>query len=564
MRIQNILLPKIGICTQEDMFFRRENGYWRELELHMENDSLLFRKNGRGVFDTYFNGLSIAKWKKYTNIKDVTLTVALSGTFEVILTCTERINNHISVKIINQDVISCKEKTFFSFPYNLYEYKGMLAFELKALEEDSVFWGGWYEADIEPEHIHDVNIAINICTFKREPFILRNLDILKKYILENPDNDLSGHLQVFISDNGQTLPREELNTKVIHIVSNKNVGGAGGFTRGLMEILKSKDTYPATHTLMMDDDIIIEPESIFRTYTFLRCRKEKYDDMFVGGAMLKMDSQNIQVESGASWNEGELVSNKHGLNLSSLDACLYNEEEEYVEYNAWWYCCTPMHIVDPDNLPLPIFIRGDDLEYGLRNMKTLVLLNGICVWHEAFEHKYSSFLQYYILRNLLYDNSLHFPEYSVFSFLKRLYAMVIRELFYYRYKNVDLIFRGVNDFFKGVEFLKNTDGAKLHQEIMAAGYKALPTEDLNNAAFHYPAYESSLHHHKEKLFHKCIRYITLNSPWRTLNSASGSPAFANSFRIVGIPEYRFSTTCKTSSIFARAAFLASGRTLPSI
>ena len=77
--------------------------------------------------------------------------------------------------------------------------------------------------------------------------------------------------------------------------------------------------------------------------------------------------------------------------------------------------------------------------------------------------------------------------------------MVIRELFYYRYKNVDLIFRGVNDFFKGVEFLKNTDGAKLHQEIMAAGYKALPTEDLNNAAFHYPAYESSLHHHKEKL-----------------------------------------------------------------
>ena len=114
-------------------------------------------------------------------------------------------------------------------------------------------------------------------------------------------------------------------------------------------------------------------------------------------------------KSGAAWNGGALNSLKHGLDMRLLDSCLYNEYEEYTEFNAWWYCCFPLKVVREDNLPLPIFIRGDDLEYGLRNMKTLILLNGICVWHEPFENKYSSYLEYYIVRNQLIDNVVSLP-----------------------------------------------------------------------------------------------------------------------------------------------------------
>mgnify|MGYP006976954123 FL=1 len=108
--------------------------------------------------------------------------------------------------------------------------------------------------------------------------------------------------------------------------------------------------------------------------------------------MLRIDKPNMQVESGASWNAGDLISNKANLNMNVTWDCLFNEIEEYTEFNAWWYCCFPMDVVSEENLPLPIFIRGDDLEYGLRNMKHLILMNGICVWHEPFENKYSSFL----------------------------------------------------------------------------------------------------------------------------------------------------------------------------
>ena len=97
---------------------------------------------------------------------------------------------------------------------------------------------------------------------------------------------------------------------------------------------------------------------------------------------------------------------KAGLELESCEACLLNEVEESAEYNAWWYCCFPLEIVTEENLPLPLFIRGDDVEYGIRNMKQLILMNGICVWHEPFENKYSSFLEYYIIRNQLITNAL--------------------------------------------------------------------------------------------------------------------------------------------------------------
>lgn len=45
----------------------------------------------------------------------------------------------------------------------------------------------------------------------------------------------------------------------------------------------------------------------------------------------------------------------------------------------------PMNLIDSKNLPIPFFIRGDDMEYCLRNMKDLILMNGVCVWHETFE-----------------------------------------------------------------------------------------------------------------------------------------------------------------------------------
>ena len=503
MKLQNLVMPQSDLKDQEKMYFRL-NRRARLANCHQE---VLFEKGGVASLDTYFNSLSIEKWRKYTKVGKISVSLLLHGSFQIQLLRKEKIHNSVAEKELLITRFSSDAPEWITLPFSSYEEKGMYAVKLKCASEKGHLLDGYYSGEMEPDQCNPVRLAIDICTFRREAFVERNLNLLNEKILNCTDSPLYDTLQVFISDNGKTLEADRLSTTKIHIVKNKNVGGAGGFTRGLLEIMHRKD-YQATHVLLMDDDILLEPESLFRTYVLLRTLKEQYRDAFIGGAMLRLDHQNIQVEAGAAWYAGNLVSRKSNLNLNTLDACLYNETEEYCEFNAWWYCCIPMHIVRPDNLPLPIFIRGDDVEYGLRNMKHLILLNGICVWHEPFENKYSSFLSYYILRNMLYDNALHCPGFTRKQFLRRFVGSVIRELFYYRYKNVDLIFRGVNDFFRGVDFLKKTDGEKLHQDIMAAGYKAQPIEELP-VPFEYPVYEHSFSENDGKL-HKIFRLLTFN------------------------------------------------------
>jgi len=58
---------------------------------------------------------------------------------------------------------------------------------------------------------------------------------------------------------------------------------------------------------------------------------------------------------------------------------------------------------------------------------------------------------------------------------------------FYRYKNIDLYFQGIKDFLKGPEWLMEQDGEALHQQVMAAGYKAISLEQLD-MRFRYPEY----------------------------------------------------------------------------
>ena len=84
----------------------------------------------------------------------------------------------------------------------------------------------------------------------------------------------------FVSDNGQTLDIDKLGSDKISYCTQQNTGGAGGFTRGLMEILKNGNPHGITHALLMDDDITIDTESIEKTYTILSLLKDEYADAF--------------------------------------------------------------------------------------------------------------------------------------------------------------------------------------------------------------------------------------------------------------------------------------------
>ena len=54
-----------------------------------------------------------------------------------------------------------------------------------------------------------------------------------------------------------------------------------------------------------------------------------------------------------------------------------------------------------------------------------------------------------------------------------------KEIFLYRYKNIDLYIRGIKDFLKGPAYFAALNAEALHKEIMAAGYKAVPVSECS-------------------------------------------------------------------------------------
>lgn len=556
VKIQDILWPKDGICTDIEMYFH--SNYKRSL-LKEAYTCILFQKGGVITTDTYFNSLTIEKWRKYTNVSTIQLILSLQGRFNISLCWKQKIEDRYVERELKNITVDTDRRAEITLDYPE-ETKGMFFFRLEAVEKGGIFFGGYYAAQIQEEKIRPVKLGIVICTYKREKYVCDNVRLLNQDIIENPDSPLYGRVEVFISDNGQTLEEYGLASEKIHIVRNKNAGGAGGFTRGLIEILKQPDKH-ITHALLMDDDVVVDTASLLRTAVVLSLLKEEYISAFIGGAMLRSDQRNVQIESGASWNAGNLVALKANLDLRLWQNCLINEQEEYREYNAWWYCCFPMELVRPDNLPLPIFIRGDDLEYGLRNMKTLILMNGICVWHEPFENKYSSFLEYYIIRNRLIDNSFHFPGWGRRELIRELFREYRREGYLYRYKNVSLYMRGIRDFLKGIDFLEQTDAEQLHKEIMASGYKAELAEHLG-VPFFYREYERGCKE-KHSLLHEVIRKMTLNGYLlpakhvRTVPMAKARPEYvwrAKTILFYDIVENKGFVTHRSTRTFIRQGF----------
>ena len=503
MTLQNLTFPKADVCGIQEMYFRSDDGCITSM-----NDGYCRVPKGKTLsFDTYFNSISIGKWKKYTKLNNLSLYIKSEGTMLLRLYHARVVKGELLTNVICEKRIS-SDDPFVSqneVPVNYRE--GILYFTLTAESEDAVYYGGQYATDIEDRALSAVHIAIDICTFRREEYILKNLKILKDCIIDNSDSPLYGGLDIFVSDNGQTLP-SSAQSEHIHIFKNKNLGGAGGFGRGMIEILKVKQELGFTHILMMDDDVLIDPEAILRNAAFLRLIKPEYDDAFIGGHMLKLNHMNIESEAADYFHRVSHSPVKHNRDLLKPVSIVSNEIEDPINYLSWWYCCMPVGIIAENNLPLPVFIKRDDIEYGLRNGRTFIILNGINVWHEEFDYKSSSYLEYYYYRNLCIMVSIQRRSVTAKELWSYIKDNVYKKIYTYRYKEAELILLGIRDFLKGVDWLIAQDGEALNKEIMKLGYKKVPVDTLN-WDFEYKKYLKTTKY-KERKRTGLARKITLN------------------------------------------------------
>lgn len=274
-----------------------------------------------------------------------------------------------------------------------------------------------------------------VCTFKKEDYIQKRIEDLKVLC----DNEY--HLTVI--DNGHTITPYK--TDSIKEIQSPNYGGTAGFTRGILESLKTD----CTHVLLNDDDAIIDQETIFRTISFLKILSPQYYDRIISGIILDQKNPNIVFEAGGILDRGTLKYVSSETDISTIEGIGSLFKNIPIDYSAWTFSCIPLDSFRKNGLPLPFTIWFDDVEYGLRTHMKVITVPGISAIHPR--HDYATRRRYYHGRNLMI--ALSTSDRLDSKAVNDIFDKISVEIATYRYQFAEEMLEGIADYLKGPDYV---------------------------------------------------------------------------------------------------------------
>ncbi|MGA8328555.1 MAG: glycosyltransferase, partial [Mycobacterium sp.] len=128
-----------------------------------------------------------------------------------------------------------------------------------------------------------------------------------------------------------------------------------------------------------------------------------------------------------------------------------------VDYNGWWTCMIPRHVAEELGQPLPLFIKWDDADYGLRAAEhgyPTATLPGAAIWHMAWSDKDDAidWQAYFHLRNRLVVAALHWDG-DVTGLVRSHLKATLKHLSCLEYSTVAIQNRAIDDFLAGPEHI---------------------------------------------------------------------------------------------------------------
>ncbi|MEG2640819.1 MAG: glycosyltransferase, partial [Bacilli bacterium] len=430
------------LCDIREMYFRTDSE-------EKYNSFFLLNKGQFFETSTYFNSLSVEKIKKYTNIKDVSLQLDFKGSLKLSFF---HINSSMEyVKLLEADFNST-ERLIEIVRLDAWGdiESGIVYFRIDVYEGVELFDFCYATESVESQSI---KLAIVITHFNRQNYLLPALKRIQADIINNYEN-----IDVIVSDNSQNLGFEDNDR--IKVYKNKNYGGSGGFSFGLLKAMEKG----YTHCLFMDDDASTEMESILRTYSLLSFLKDV--DSAILGAMLFKERKNIQHENGSKCRNG-FVAIHNQLNLNEVKDILVNNMVEEIEFGGWWFFAFKVSTVK--HMPFPFFVRGDDVSFSLANNFNIITFNGIASWQEDFNSKHNSYLEYLNIRSSFVMNLTRQFDSGVKGFIKLYLKTFLGGLLTYRYNSCMAAHFALNDILKGrIFWIKNIDMKEKRDQIRRA------------------------------------------------------------------------------------------------
>lgn len=411
-------------------------------------------------FATYFNAFPASYWRRWSTLDSVVLRVELTGSARVDVYRTKATGARITVG--GASVSGEHAVTEFEIDLSPFEDGGWIWFDITTDSAVTVHCAGWYSPRPAPGR---ANIAVGIPTFNRPADCVNALAALTSDPLVD---EVIG--AVIVSDQGNKKACDHPgfadaaaalgNRLSIH--NQPNLGGSGGYSRVMYEALKNTD---CEQILFMDDDIRIEPDSILRALAMNRFAKAP---TLVGGQMLNLqepshlhimgevvDRENF-MWTAAPYTEYDHDFAKFPLNDESPRSKLLHRRID-ADYNGWWMCMIPRQVAEELGQPLPLFIKWDDADYGLRAAEHgygTVTLPGAAIWHMAWSDKDDAidWQAYFHLRNRLVVAAMHWDG-NIHGLLASHFKATIKHLLCLEYSTVAIQNKAMADFLAGPEHI---------------------------------------------------------------------------------------------------------------
>ena len=408
-------------------------------------------------FATYFNAFPASYWRRWSVLESIVLRVTVSGTcrIDVYRSKADGESMHVTGAVHQGD-----ERTLeFELDLGPFIDGGWYWFDVTTDEPTTVRDAGWYAPQAPAEQ---PRLAVGICTYNRPVDAVAALEAL---VEDRTVQDLV-HLAV-VADQGNQHVRDAARYPVVsealgdrlRIVQQPNLGGSGGFARTIHESFTNSD---ATHLVLLDDDIQLEPDSLLRARAFAAYAK---DPVLVGGQMLALQDRSVLHTMGEIvdrstffWRNAPHTEYFHDFGERSLRKSPDLHRRIDVDYNGWWMCLIPRSVFETVGMPLPLFIKWDDAEYGLRAFAAgfpTVSLPGSAIWHLSWGDKddASDWQAYFHIRNRLVAAALHSPHKHGGAMFRDMLKHDLRFLMTLQYSTVELHHMAYRDFLAGPEGL---------------------------------------------------------------------------------------------------------------
>ena len=449
--------------------------------------SLTLNDRGHMSGCTFFNAFPASYWRRWTAVKTVRFTVSIVGNAKI---SVFRSTGRGLIYPVAERVVQTEDSAVsvcVDVPMVGLMDGGYFWFDAESLDGPvTVTDAAWAVPRSARTAEHDTSMSIAITTFNRAAYCINQLRAIAGSSALRKRLDT-----VYCTDQGSDLVCEQegfteisadLGQQLTYI-QQANLGGSGGFSRGMYETVKAGDS---DFVLLLDDDAVSEPESILRSIQF---SDYTIRPVLVGGGMFHLDNRTMLYTQGERINPQRMwmypsksMGYNHDFSVEPLRDSPDRHQRIDEDFNGWWMCLIPVAVMRKIGLSLPVFIKFDDIEYGLRAGKAgfpTVCLPGVAVWHQAWHDKdpARSWEEYFTERNRWIAALLTYPDTPPRMLLETLYGDASLGLRFV-YSAMALHHMALKDIMRGPQYLVDCLPTKLGEvRELRAQYPDAQVED---------------------------------------------------------------------------------------